>query len=116
MRSQAHDRRVGRCASCGDHNPPVRPSRVRWAVFPLIWTPLLALGVCSALLLPANLILVPCWLACASAVGPLARRLLDPTCGACGESRGSAQLPVATSIARAPRTTEAAAAARMTGS
>jgi hypothetical protein len=81
------------CAKCGDEKPPVRAPRIAWALIPLAWTALLLVGACSALLLPLNLVFIPCWLACASAVGPMARKLLDPKCGACGEPRGSATRP-----------------------
>lgn len=50
---------------------------VSWLIIGTAWTVLLALGVCCALALPLNLLLVPCWLAAASSVGTLARNLLD---------------------------------------
>lgn len=89
-----------RCPSCGDREPPVRAPRIAWAVIPLVWGPLIVVGVCCALLMGLNLVLVPCWLACAGAVGPVARKLLDPKCGACGEPRGSA--PGAAHVAGGP--------------
>ena len=91
MPSDDHDPSIHRCPRCGDGRPPVRSSRLAWAIFPLVWAPLFLVGAGAALLLPLNLILVPCWLACASAVGALARRLLDPRCAACGESRGTGE-------------------------
>jgi hypothetical protein len=80
----------GRCARCGDDKPPVRASRLlAWVVVPLAWILLFAVGLGSALCLGLNLVLIPCWFACACALGPLARKLLDPKCGSCGEPRGS---------------------------
>jgi len=78
-----------KCPRCGDEHPAVRAPKAAWAIIPLAWIALIALGVVSALSLPLNLVLIPCWLACASAVGQLARGLLDPKCGACGEPRAS---------------------------
>lgn len=86
----ANDVGCARCPSCGDRGPAVRAPRIARAFVPLAWAVLIAAGMCSALLLPLNMVLIPCWLACASAVGPLARKLLDPKCGGCGEPRGSA--------------------------
>lgn len=79
-----------KCPSCGDGRPAVRAPRMSWVLVPLAWSVLIGAGVASALLLPLNIVLIPCWLACAGAVGPLARKLLDPKCAACGEPRGSA--------------------------
>lgn len=57
---------------------PVGPRRVvAWLIVGMAWAVLLALGVCCALALPLNLLLIPCWLSAASSVGPLARELLD---------------------------------------
>lgn len=65
-------------------------SKLAWPAIPLLWTAVGALGVLCALALPLNLVLVPCWLACAGSVGALSRRILDPHCEGCGEPRGSA--------------------------
>lgn len=48
-----------------------------YTVIGVLWTLLLAFGVGCALALPLNLVLVPCWLACAGSVGRLAEELLD---------------------------------------
>lgn len=51
----------------------------RWMFVVLAWTVLLSLGACVAIMLPLNLVLVPCWFAMASSVGPLAQRVFgDP--------------------------------------
>lgn len=51
----------------------------RWMFVVLAWTLLLSLGACVAIMLPLNLLLVPCWFAMASSVGPLAQRVFgDP--------------------------------------
>jgi hypothetical protein len=55
-----------------------RPSFRRlaaWTFVVVAWMVLLPLGACAALLLPLNIVLVPAWLAVATSVGPLARRL-----------------------------------------
>lgn len=80
-----------KCPKCGDGQPPVCAPRIAaWVIIPTAWIVLLAWGAVAFVLMPLNLVLVPCWLACACAVGPLHRKLLDPKCGACGETRGSA--------------------------
>jgi hypothetical protein len=91
-----------RCSRCGDDKAPVRAPRLAWAVIPLVWTALILLGACSALLLPANLLLVPCWLAVGSSVGTLARELLDPKCGRCGANRGSSSASRSAYVTRRP--------------
>lgn len=80
----------GGCARCGDDAPPRRPSPLVRVVLVVGWAVFLLLGACCALMLPLNLVLVPCWLACASAVGPLARRATELRCGSCGAGRGAA--------------------------
>lgn len=56
-----------------------RARRIFWKVAAIaFWVPMLALGICCALCIPLNLILVPCWVAMASAVGPLAERASAP--------------------------------------
>jgi hypothetical protein len=73
-RSHAHH-----CAACGQE--AIAPSLL-WRVLAIaFWVPMLAFGACCALLLPFNLILVPCWVAVASAVGPLARKASERRCG-----------------------------------
>lgn len=76
-----------RCGACGERGTLRAPSRGWWIVVGLAWAVLLLFGACSALLLPLNFVLVPAWLACASAIGPLARRASEPHCRACGWSR-----------------------------
>lgn len=66
-----------------------------YSVIAVLWTLLLAFGVVCALALPLNLVLVPCWLACAGSVGRLAEALLDPRAKAApGEAtaRGEARV------------------------
>jgi hypothetical protein len=75
-----------RCAACGEREGSRRPSRAWWLVVVFAWAVLLLFGACAALMLPLNLVLVPAWLSCAMAVGPLARRLTEPRCRACGAS------------------------------
>ena len=94
------DDRCASCPSCGDRKPAVRAPRIAWAILPVAWAALIVAGAVCAVLVPLNMVLIPCWLACASAVGPLARTLLDPRCGACGEPRGSA--PGAAHVAGGP--------------
>lgn len=84
---------MGPCSSCGSEASPVRRSRAWWIVVGALWAAFLFLGVCSALLLPLNMVLVPCWLAVASSVGPWARELLDPRCGGCGAIGSPARAP-----------------------
>src|SRR5262245_46849854 len=78
MSNEAHDR----CATCGDHSPAVRRPRILAALLPIAWAFILFFGACLAILVPLNLILIPCWLMVGSSLGPLARELLDPHCGA----------------------------------
>lgn len=74
------------CGSCGALSSVRAKGRAWWLVVGLAWVPLLLVGACCALLLPLNLVLVPMWLACATAVGALARRATEPRCGVCGAS------------------------------
>jgi hypothetical protein len=48
-----------------------------WSIIIVMWSLLLPLGVVCALALPLNLVLVPCWLAAAGAIGRLPEVLLD---------------------------------------
>lgn len=87
------------CRACGAEKSVSKRSIV-WRVLAVaFWVPMLALGVCCALLLPLNLVLVPCWVACACAVGPLARKASEVHCHACGVSAEVA----ANSFAEVPR-------------
>ncbi len=81
------------CSSCGAEARPVQPSRAWWGVLVALWVVFLFVGACSAILLPLNMLLVPCWLAAASSVGPWARQLVDPRCGACGKIGSPARAP-----------------------
>ncbi|MFX8377796.1 hypothetical protein ABTL70_20140, partial [Acinetobacter baumannii] len=47
----------------------------RWGFLVLAWSLLVPLGAAAVIMLPLNLVLVPCWLMMASSVGPLAREL-----------------------------------------
>ena len=47
----------------------------RWAFLGVCWTILLFLGACFAIMLPLNLVLIPCWISMATSVGALAREL-----------------------------------------
>lgn len=85
-----NDDRCAKCPRCGDANPPVRAPRLALLAIPTMCIPLMALGAFLAILLPLNLLLVPCWVACASGIGELVRRLVDPKCGSCGDPLGSA--------------------------
>jgi hypothetical protein len=77
------------CPSCGEAKPAGRvPKIVAWSVIPVMWTAMIGFGACLAILVPANLVLIPCWLMVASSLGPLAREMLDPKCEGCGEPRG----------------------------
>lgn len=84
--SSAHPRR---CACCGDKNPPVRAPKIAWALIPLAWTLILGIGSALAILIPLNLVFIPCWFAVGSSLGALAREVIDPKCGACGAPRGA---------------------------
>lgn len=75
-----------RCRACNGVGTMGAPGRGWWVVTGLAWAIFLLFGACSALLLPLNLVLVPAWLACASAIGPLARRASEPRCRSCGWS------------------------------
>lgn len=86
--SSAHPQRAC-CANCGDKNPPVRAPKIAWALIPLAWTLILGIGSVLAILVPLNLILIPCWFAVGSSLGALAREVLDPKCGGCGAPRGA---------------------------
>lgn len=71
------------CRACGGRGTVETPSRAWWGLVALAWALLLGFGACFAILLPLNLVLVPAWLACATAVGPMARRVTEPRCRAC---------------------------------
>jgi len=60
---------------------------VSWVIIGAAWAVLLPVGVCCALLLPLNLVLVPCWFAAASSLGVLARELLDKPAAAAPDHR-----------------------------
>lgn len=70
--------------TCSSSCNVVRPSRLRWIPIGLAWAVILLLGLCSALMMGLNVVLVPCWLVAASSLGPLARELLTPRCADCG--------------------------------
>lgn len=76
------------CSKCGDDKPAVRAPRLAWAVIPLMWTVIILFGAFLAILVPVNLLLIPCWMMVGSSLGPLAREILDPKCGSCGANRG----------------------------
>lgn len=78
----------------------MKPSRAWWLLVVAVWTLLLGFGACFAILLPLNLVLVPAWLACATSVGPMARKVTEPRCGDCGARAGSAARRTATEVAR----------------
>jgi hypothetical protein len=80
-----------KCAACADDGPAVRAPRLAAVVIPIAWAFILLFGACLAILVPLNLVLIPCWVAVGSSLGPLARELLDPKCKACGAPRGSAR-------------------------
>ncbi len=73
---------LGRCAP-----------KAAWALLPIAWILLLGTGSVVALLLPLNMILIPCWIAVGSSLGALTREVLDPTCPGCGALRGSGGMP-----------------------
>jgi hypothetical protein len=78
-----------KCPTCRDENPGVRaPRLVAWAVTAIAWTAILLTGSALAILIPINLVLIPCWLIVGSSLGPLARELFDPKCQACASPRG----------------------------
>jgi hypothetical protein len=79
-----------KCPTCGDDKPAVRAPRVAHAIIPLGWAAILLFGACLAILVPLNLVLIPCWLAVGTSLGALARELLDWKCASCGAPRGSA--------------------------
>lgn len=76
----------------------------RWAFLGVCWTILLFLGACFAIMLPLNLVLIPCWIAMATSVGTLARELF-------GEPQGTA-LPQPAPAAREERSGADAEATR----
>jgi hypothetical protein len=87
--TNAADAAAHKCPSCGEAKATGRvPKIVAWTVIPVMWTAMIGFGACLAILVPANLVLIPCWLMVASSLGPLAREMLDPKCEGCGEPRG----------------------------
>jgi hypothetical protein len=75
------------CTKCGQGREMSGARHVRTAArvgFTMVaWTGLIVVGACAAILVPINLVLIPCWLAAASSVGPLARELFDGRCEEC---------------------------------
>lgn len=98
------------CKACGGMNTVVTPSRAWWVVVVAVWTLLLGFGACFAILLPLNLVLVPCWLACATSVGPMARKLAETRCKACGVQPGTRE-----ALQSAARRTASEVAGRLAG-
>jgi hypothetical protein len=78
------------CSRCGDDRPAKRAPRVALALIPLAWAVVLLFGAVLAILVPLNLVLIPCWLAVGTSLGALAREVLDPKCAGCGAPRVSA--------------------------
>ena len=77
------------CRACGEKGSVTTRSLFWRVLAAAFWVPMLAVGVCCALAIPLNLLLVPCWMACASAVGPLARKASEARCRHCGASATS---------------------------
>lgn len=78
-----------RCSRCGEtHSRRVNPILAR-IVLVLAWTLILGFGALLAILVPVNLILIPCWLMVGSSLGPLVAELFDAKCVRCGQSRAS---------------------------
>lgn len=77
---------VRACGACGAPSSVKTPSKAWWIAVVALWVPTLFFGACAALMLPLNLVLVPCWLACASSVGALSRRITEPRCEECSAS------------------------------
>jgi hypothetical protein len=64
------------------------------------WTVILGFGAALAILIPINLILIPCWLMVGSSLGPLARELFDPKCARCLDIHGAGAANVSRRSAR----------------
>ncbi len=63
----------------------------RWGFVILVWSVLIPLGACAAIMLPLNMVLVPLWLGAATSVGPLARKLFgEYPSAAANVARGAA--------------------------